>query len=133
MLYIKLFIVAYCVVSILTVLMVLSVVDSKGFRLAFIVLGFTMPLIFVYAAISSLFNPKPMPRFDKEMAGIEDEIETERIRIFGGERICPSFSDHWQKAYQVYLERLVQRAATTSEKVVSLGGIFQHHHGSRAA
>jgi hypothetical protein len=41
------------------------------------------------------------------MADVEDEIESERLRLFGGERTCPSFGDHWQRMYQVYLEKVL--------------------------
>jgi hypothetical protein len=55
------------------------------------------------------------------MAGVEDEIETERLRLFGGERTCPSFGEHWERMYQAYLEKVVARAAKTSEQIVSIG------------
>ena len=131
MLFVKLLIVAYLIVSALAVLMVLSAIDSKGFRVAFIILGFGMPLIFLYSAVASFFSPKPVPRFNEEVAGVEDDIEAERIKLFGGERTCPSFSEHWKNMYQVYLEKVFQRAARTSEKIVSIGGAL--HNGSRAA
>jgi cbb3-type cytochrome oxidase subunit 3 len=127
MLFLKLLIVAYCIVSILAVLMAISAVDKKGFRLVFIVLGLAMPIIFVYAVVASIFSPRRAPRFNEEMARIEDDIENERIRIFGGERTCPSFSDHWQHAYQLYLEQLVRNAASASQKVAELGSALQHH------
>ena len=121
MLFLKLLAAAYLIVAILAVLMVISAIDSKVFRGIFIVLGLAMPFIFLYSAMTSLFARKPMPRFNEEMAKVEDDIEAERIRIFGGEKICPSFGYRWEVAYQAYLEKLVESAAKTSERIASFG------------
>jgi cbb3-type cytochrome oxidase subunit 3 len=120
MLFLELLVVAYLVVAILAGFMVFSAIDNKSFRAIFIFLGLVMPIIFLYAAVASLFSRKSMPRFNEEMAKVEDDIETERLRIFGGERTCPSFGDHWERMYQVYLEKLVENAARTSERLVSI-------------
>jgi hypothetical protein len=128
MLFLGLLAVAYLLLAIVAVLMVLSAIDNKSFRVIFIVLGLVMPFIFLYAAATSLFARKPMPRFDEDMAKVEDDIETERLRIFGGERTCPSFGDRWERMYQIYLRQLVQQAARTSEKIASIGTNL--HHGS---
>jgi hypothetical protein len=102
MLFLKLLLLAYLIVSVVTFSIVLTVIDNKVFRGLFALLGLVMPLIFLYATVTSIFSRKPMPRFNQEMAGIEDEIEAERVRIFGGEKTCPSFSAHWEQAYQKY-------------------------------
>jgi len=130
MLFLKLAVVAYLIVAILAVVMVLSAIDNKAFRVIFIFLGLAMPGIFLYSAVISLFSRKPMPRFHPEMAKVEDDIETERLRIFGGERTCPSFGKRWEMMYQAYLEKLVAKAARTSEKIASIGN---HFHPGRLA
>ena len=105
MLFLELLVVAYLVVAILTGFMVFSAIANKAVRLMFIVLGLVMPIIFLYAVVASLFsrNHKAPPRFNEEMAGVEDEIETERLRLFGGERTCPSFGEHWERMGSVLI------------------------------
>jgi hypothetical protein len=117
MLFVELLLVAYLIVGVIAVLMVTAAIDHKPFRMIFIFLGLAMPVIFLYSAISSLFVRRPMPRFNEDMAKVEDDIETERVRIFGGERTCPSFGEHWQRMYQAYLEKVVEKAARTSERI----------------
>lgn len=115
--FLELFAVAYLIVVILAVVMALAAIDSKPVRLTFIVLGLVMPFIFLYSAAASLFSPRTLPRFNEGMAKTEDDIETERMRLFGGERTCPSFGHRWERAYQAYIEKLVQKAAKTSERI----------------
>ncbi len=110
--------------------MVLTAIKSKSLRIMFAVVGIIMPAIFMYAAAKALFSRKSMPRFDAAIAGVEDDIEAERIRLFGGDRTCPSFSERWEQAYQAYLEKLVASAATASEQIVSIG---TRAHFGRAA
>ena len=121
MLFLELLAVAYLLVAILASFMVFSAIANKSVRAMFIILGLVMPIIFLYAVVASLFSHKPTPRFNEEMAGVEDEIETERLRLFGGERTCPSFGDHWERMYQVYLEKVMAKAAKASEHIVSIG------------
>jgi len=121
MVFLKLLIVAYLVVEILAVVMALAAIQLKPFRAMFIVVGVIMPAIFLYAAVKSLFSKKQMPQFNAEIARVEDDIETERVRLFGGDPTCPSFSNRWERMYQAYLEKLVASAAKTSEHLVSIG------------
>lgn len=131
MLFLELVVVAYLIVAIIAVVMVLSAINNKAFRVIFVILGLAMPGIFLYSAVISLFSRKPMPRFHAEMAKVEDDIETERVRIFGGERTCPSFGKRWEMMYQVYLEKVFSNSARTSEKIASIGSSF--HHGRLAS
>lgn len=119
MFFIELILAAYLIVAILAILMVFSAVDNRGFRSVFIFLGLIMPFLLLYSVLTSLFVRKPMPMFREEFAEVEDDIETERLKLFGGERVCPSFGDHWQRMYQAYLEKIVDRVAKTSEKIAS--------------
>jgi hypothetical protein len=116
---IELMLAAYLIVAILAIVMVFSAIDNRGFRGVFIILGLIMPFLLLYSVVASLIVRKKMPIFRQEFAAVEDDIETERIKLFGGERVCPSFGDHWQRAYQAYLETVVGRVATTSEKIAS--------------
>lgn len=125
MLFLKLLLLAYLVAALLTVIMVFSAIGSKTFRLVFIALGLVMPGLFLYAVVASIFAPKPVPCFHAEIAKVEDDIESERVRIFGGERVCPSFSKRWESMYEAYLERLAMNAVRVSEKIASIAGTFR--------
>jgi hypothetical protein len=120
MLFLKLLLAAYIVCAMLTFLMVNAAIDHKIFRRIFLLLGLVMPFIFLYAAVVSLFSSREVIPYDEEIGAIEDRIETERVRLFGGEITCPSFSDRWKLAYEAYIEKLVQRAAKTSKAIASL-------------
>ncbi len=121
MLFLQLLIVAYLIVGVIATLMVFSAIPNPGVRFMFVILGLVMPIIFLYATVTSLFATKRMLRFNEDMAKVEDEIEAERLRIFGGEPTCPSFGERWQLMYQAYIEKIVDKAAATSEKIVSIG------------
>lgn len=121
--FLKLLLVAYLIVSVLAVLLAFAAIDSRPLRIAFIFIGVAMPLICAFAVVSTIWSEKRVPRFDEEMAGIEDDIEMERIKLFGGEKTSPSFSQRWEKAYKLYVESLVK---TTYDKIVSINkhGVF---------
>jgi hypothetical protein len=57
-------------------------------------------------------KPKPVG-FSSELARIEDEIDAERVQIFGGKRVYPSIGDRWRTAY---LAALQSTASTFSKK-----------------
>jgi hypothetical protein len=117
--FIELMLAAYLIVAALAILMAFSAVNDRGLRSVFILLGLIMPFILLYSVVTSFFIRKPPPTFREEFADVEDDIETERIKIFGGKRLSPSFGDHWQRMYKVYLETLAERVAKTSEKIAS--------------
>lgn len=121
MLFLELMFAAYLIVVILAILMVFSAVDDRTFRGLFVLLGLIMPFILLYSVVVSLFVRKSMPHFQVEYAKVEDDIETERLRIFGGERVCPSFGEYWKRMYQAYIETLVDKVAETSEKIAAIG------------
>jgi hypothetical protein len=122
--FIELMLAAYLIVAILATTMAFAAVNERGLRSVFILLGLIMPFILLYSIVASIFVRKPMPMYREEFAGVEDEIETERLKLFGGERVCPSFGDHWQRMYEAYLETIVDRVAKTSEKIASFS--FRH-------
>jgi len=133
MLFLELLGIAYLIVAILTFSIIFSVINNKVFRGLFVFLGLLMPVIFLYSAVRSLFSSKPMPRCNQELVGIEDEIEAERVRIFGGEKTAPSFGCRWEAAYNKYLEQLLERAATTSQKIAATTSQKIAHYSAAAA
>lgn len=122
MLFLKLFVLAYLVASCLAVVMVFSAVQDKIFRGIFILAALAMPILSLWALIATVFTQKSVPCFEEEIARVEDEIESERIRIFGGERIYPSFGKQWEIMYETYVEKLALQAARASDKIASLAG-----------
>jgi hypothetical protein len=52
-------------------------------------------------------------RYNGELGKIEDEIEEERVRTFGGKVMRPSFSERWKASYF----DAVQKSATTAAKI----------------
>ena len=122
MLFLKLLALAYLVASCLAIVMVISAVQDKIFRGIFIAIALAMPIVALYALITAAFSEKTIPRFEEEIARVEDEIESERIKIFGGERICPSFGKRWEIMYESYVETLAIQAAKASDKIASVAG-----------
>ncbi|MGO9865462.1 MAG: hypothetical protein ACLPLR_17780 [Terriglobales bacterium] len=118
MLFLKLLATAYLLCVIMTILMVNSAIDDKKIRRLFWVLGLLTPFIFAYALFLSFRNRRVM-RYDSELAKIEDGIETERVRLFGGEITSPSFGTRWEHAYKTSIERLLHNAARASQKIAS--------------
>jgi len=125
MLFLKLFVLAYLIAALLAAVMVFSAIKDKTWRLIFMLAGLALPGVFLYALVSSLISQKPVPCFHGEVAKVEDEIETERLRVFGGERTAPSFSHRWQFMYEAYVERMAVKAVHASEKIVAFTGALR--------
>ena len=119
--FLKLLATAYLLCSIIAIAMARAAIRDKSPRLFFMFLGLAMPFIFLYAAVRTLFSERRMIPYDGELARVEDEIEAERVRLFGGDVTCPSFSTQWEKAYKNYLRNLLQRATKTSAKIAEFG------------
>lgn len=122
MLFLKLFALAYFIASCIAVVMVVSAVHDKILRGIFILAALAMPILALYALLAAAFSEKSVPCFEEEIARVEDEIENERIKIFGGERICPSFGKRWEIMYEAYVEKLAMQAARASDRLASLAG-----------
>jgi hypothetical protein len=76
--------------------------------LVFVVLTpFVMVVVFVKALFS---RPKPI-RYNDEIGRIEDEIESERVKMFGGRAMHPSFSERWKVSYLYAVEKSIAAAA----------------------
>jgi hypothetical protein len=83
-------------------------VPDKNLRKVLLFSVILTPPLFVWALLRFLFvRPKPVP-FSEELGRIEDEIENERARIFGGKVLHPSISERWRLSYMY----AVQKAAS---------------------
>jgi formate hydrogenlyase subunit 3/multisubunit Na+/H+ antiporter MnhD subunit len=91
--------------------MILQAAVPKGpLRKLMLFLVITTPFVAFFALIRVLFSrPKPM-RYNVELGRIEDEIESERARMFGDKIIHPSFSEKWKLSYLYALEKSANTA-----------------------
>lgn len=113
--------VSYLLLFLITLAVVRVAIPERGVLLLLVVLSLSVPIITAWALIKSLIGkPEPL-RYSEELGRIEDEIEAERVRIFGGNSVSPSLSEHWKAAY-------LQHLATTATKVERLVG--SHHQSS---
>src|SRR5437879_5719442 len=74
-------------------------VSERPFRNLLLLFVILTPPVALFAFIEALFvRPKPF-KYSAELGKIEDEIERERVEIFGGKIIHPSFSQRWEMSY----------------------------------
>jgi hypothetical protein len=89
-------------------------ISDRPVRKLFIIVGFLVPPLAVLAIVKTILKPSPSPMYSEQLAVVEDEIEAERVAIFGGAPLKPSFSEKWRSAYLYSLAR----AATKVERFV---------------
>jgi hypothetical protein len=88
-----------------------STVSDHKLRRLLLFCVFLTPFAATIAFVKAIFGrPKPL-RYSTEYGEIEDQIERERLQVFGGRMVHPSFSHRWQKAYLQALERSATEAA----------------------
>ncbi len=89
-------------------IVVREAVPDKGLRKILLVFVLLTPPLTVWAFLRFLFARARPPGFSEELGRIEDEIESERVRTFGGKALHPSFSERWRLSYMY----AVQKAAS---------------------
>lgn len=109
----------YLLVCAIGYLLARITIQDKELRKLFVILGFLVPPIAVWAIIKTCSGHIQPFGYSEELARIEDEIEAERVAIFGGKPLKPSFSENWKVAYL----RLLAKAA---KKVESFIGSRRH-------
>jgi hypothetical protein len=98
-----------------------AAVQERAFRRLLLFFVVMTPFVFVYAALRALFcKPKPV-RYNIELGQIEDEIESERAKIFGGKIMQPSFSQRWQASYLYAVEKSAAAAAKLNPDLAAYG------------
>jgi len=103
--------VTYLLVCLMSLIVAKVALPEGKFGLVFGLLAALVPPIAVWALLKTIFvKPKPM-RYHKELAAIEDEIEAERVTLFGGKLISPSVSQTWERAYLRYLAETTSSVA----------------------
>jgi hypothetical protein len=85
------------------------------------------PPITIFAFIKGLFGRRKPLRYNGELGRIEDEIEQERARTFGGKVMRPSFSERWKISYLYAVEKSAAAAVkldpTLSNSLCGLGNL----------
>jgi ABC-type sugar transport system permease subunit len=95
-----------------TCYMILRVaVSVRPLRRMLLFFVFVTPFAALVALVRVIFGKSEPIRYNLELGRIEDEIERERIRTFGGSPMHPSFSHRWQKSYIYALEKSASAAA----------------------
>lgn len=86
------------------------------------------PFVTIIAFVKALLSrPRPI-RYNEELGRIEDEIEGERARTFGGKIMHPSFSERWKVSYLYAVEKSAAAAVKLNPDLNrSVCGISQLH------
>lgn len=86
-------------------------VSEKPLRRMMLFFVILTPPVALLALAKALFSRQKPPRYNEELGRIEDEIENERVNMFGGKIIRPSFSERWKISYLYAIERSAAAAA----------------------
>ncbi len=106
--------VTYLIVCTVGFVLARITIENEAMRKLFVLLGILVPPIALWALIKTILgHAKPVP-YNSDLARIEDEIESERVAIFGGKPLSRSLSEAWEVAYLRYLAK----AATRVESLV---------------
>ena len=98
-----------------------AAVPERAFQRLLLFFVVMTPFVAIYAAVRALLcRPKPV-RYNIELGHIEDEIESERAKIFGGKIMRPSFSERWQASYLYAVEQSAAAAAKLDPNLASYG------------
>jgi hypothetical protein len=101
-------------------------VSERPYRRLLLFLVIFTPLVAIYAFARALFCPPRLVRYSAELGRIEDEIENERAKVFGGKVIRPSFSEAWRASYLYAIEKSAAAAARLEPSIAkSVCGIAQ--------
>lgn len=121
MLILKLIVVAYLISLIIMYVVARSAIRSRAWQFVFCLIGAILPFMIVRAIAEHLFRPKSSRMgYRDEYAAVEDAIEERRISIFGGETLHPSFAQHWQRAYESEVQRVVVWSDQTTRRLKHL-------------
>lgn len=108
-------VVSYLLTCSITYVMARVALADRAPRLLFVILGFLTPPLAVWALVKTIFErSKPLP-YNEELARIEDEIETERVAIFGGQPLKPSVSEAWKVSYLRWLTKAARKVESAVE------------------
>ena len=92
-------------------------ISDRSLRRLLVWLVAITPPIALFAFAKALFvRPKPI-RYSEELGRIEDEIESERARIFEDKIVHPSFSSRWRMSYLYAVEKSAAAASKLDSSI----------------
>jgi hypothetical protein len=106
--------VSYLLVTSVACVLAHLLISDRSVRKLFAIVGVLVPPLAIWAILRTILKGHTSPKYSDQLALVEDEIEAERVAIFGGELLKPSFSEKWRSSYMYSLAR----AATKVEKLV---------------
>ena len=84
-------------------------VKDKNLQKILVVCLLLTPPLTLWAFLRFLFVPPASVPFSEELGRIEDEIEVERARTFGGKMVHPSFSVRWKASYMYAFQKAASK------------------------
>lgn len=90
---------AYIINIMIVYVLAKASISDKDLRRLFLIIGWITPVLAIWALVRAAFTKPVTLAYREELARIESEIETERVQMFGGRAIKPSFSENWRAAY----------------------------------
>jgi hypothetical protein len=105
-----------------------AAIPERSLRRLLLLFVVITPFVTIIAFVKTLISgPKPI-RYNEELGRIEDEIESERAKTFGGKVMHPSFSQRWKVSYLYAVEKSAAAAVKLDPTLNhSVCGISQLH------
>lgn len=102
---------SYLLVCVGVVVAANAILQDRALRILFIVLGFLVPPVAVWAFLRTIWGSVRAEsiRYVEDLGRIEDEIEAERVSVFGGHPLEPSLSERWMLAYAESLSKAAKK------------------------
>jgi hypothetical protein len=88
-----------------------AAVPERPFRRFLLFVVLLTPFAAVVGIVKALSGRQKTLRYSTELGRIEDEIETERAKLFGGRTLFQSFSESWKTSYLYALQKSAAAAA----------------------
>lgn len=93
-------------------------IPDREFRKVFFRVGAILPFIALVAVVKTAVRRKPSQIcYLEDIAQVEDDIEAERVRLFGGVALSPSFSDRWKASCLRSFEKAAFQSVKTACKI----------------
>ena len=107
----ELFVLSYvlsCIVG--YVLLRAAMPGNRQVRRWFFVAVLSLPIVAPVSLFAALFSrqDRRVARYHDGLGRVEDEIEAERVDLFGEHRLTPSFSERWKESWLRSVEKVVE-------------------------
>lgn len=81
-------------------------IEDAGARKVFLVVAILTPAMMLAALLRTLYKRPEMKPCPAELLEAENEIEAERVELFGGKRVA-TFSEAWHASYVRSLQKTI--------------------------